>query len=428
MTDREFDIVLFGATGFVGRLTALHLAKEVAGPADGVRIALAGRSSSKLAAIRGELHGPAKEWPLIVVDAGDEAAVQALAARTKVVVTTVGPYAKYGKALVAACAAAGTHYCDLTGEVLFVKHSIDTHQQVAVRSGARIVHGCGFDSIPSDLGVFLTSAAAHADGAGGLAKTQLAVTQLKGGFSGGTIDSARGQAAEVVRDKAARAVMSNPWSLADGGRPRPLAGSAPAKAKPSTGGAAGVLAKVVAASPVRRDTRGHFTGPFVMSNYNVRLVHRSASLLAYGPNFRYSEFTDCGPGAKGAAIATGMSVGLGVGSAALAFGPTRKLIDPLLPKPGEGPSEKAMASGRFRMEITAQTDTGARYRTIVAAPYDPGYTGTAIMLGQAALALVSDTATLPEASGVTTPAAAIGQPLVERLRRHKFTFETTRLS
>ncbi len=424
MTDRELDIVLFGATGFVGRLTALHLAEEVKGAADGVRIALAGRSQTKLEAIRAELTGPAREWPLLVVDASDEAAVRELAARTTVLVTTVGPYAKYGKLLVGACADAGTHYCDLTGEVLFVKDTIERHDPAARRSGARIVHGCGFDSVPSDLGTFLTWRAAADQGLGALTKTSLAVTQLKGGFSGGTVDSARNQAAEAVKDAAARRVLANPWSLADG--PPPPRPARPAR--PAASGVTGILTKVTQASPVRRSATGHFTGPFVMANFNTRIVCRSASLLGYGESFRYGEHTDFGPGPKGALMATGMSVGLAVGGLALAFEPTQKLVNPLLPKPGEGPSEAAMAKGRFRMEITAQTESGATLRTTVAAPYDPGYSGTAIMLGQAALALVSDGASLPDRAGVLTPASAIGMPLIERLRRHRFTFETVTAS
>ena len=423
MPDREFDIVLFGATGFVGRLTAQHLAEQVKGAADGVRIALAGRSLERLEEVRGELTGPASSWPLLVVDASDESAVRELAARTQVVVTTVGPYLKYGKALVAACADAGTHYCDLTGEVVFVQHSVAAHHVAAQRSGARIVHGCGFDSIPSDLGVYLTWRAAQDDGAGDLTRTNLAVTRLKGGFSGGTIDSARGQLSAAVADPAARRALGDPWSLAEGPRPsRPAVAAGGSVA----GGVGALVKRATRALPVRRDAEGHFTAPFVMASYNVKIVNRSASLLNYGPAFRYSEYTDCGPGVRGAAMAGGMAAALGIGGVALAFGPTRRIVDPLLPKPGEGPSEKAMARGRFAMEITGTTSTGASYRTTVAAPYDPGYSGTAIMLGQSALALVSDSASLPDRSGVLTPATAIGMPLVERLRRHQFTFATKR--
>ena len=183
------------------------------------------------------------------------------------------------------------------------------------------------------------------------------------------------------------------------------------------------------ASPVKRDAdNGHFTGPFVMAAFNTRIVARSASLLGYGDGFRYVEYSDYGAGPSGAVTAGGVSVALGAGLAGLAFGPTRALLDRLLPKPGEGPSEDAQAKGRFRMEVTAEATNGARYRTTVAAPYDPGYGGTAVMLGQAALALVEDVDDLPAAAGVLTPATtALGAPLVERLRAHRFTLETERL-
>jgi short subunit dehydrogenase-like uncharacterized protein len=420
---REFDIVLFGATGFVGRLTAHHLAAE-AGPE--VRIALAGRSMTRLGEVSRALGPAAQGWPLLVVDATDAKAVTDLATRARVVVTTVGPYVKYGVPLAAACAEAGTHYCDLTGEVLFVHRSIAANHETARRTGARIVHACGFDSIPSDLGVWLTAEAAKADGAQ-LGSTHLAVRTLKGGFSGGTIDSARTQVDELKADKAARRVVGDPWALAEGGRPaRPTSG--PASAHRPRGGLGGLVDTVAKASPVKRDAdNGHFTGPFVMAAFNTRIVARSASLLGYGDGFRYAEYSDYGAGPAGAVAAGGMSVALGAGLAGFAFGPTRALLDAVLPKPGEGPSEEAQAKGRFRMEVTAQATNGARYRTTVAAPYDPGYSGTAVMLGQAALSLVEDDDGLPDAAGVLTPATALGAPLVERLRSHRFTLETERL-
>jgi len=424
---RELDIVLFGATGFVGRLTARHLA-TAADPT--LRIALAGRSLPRLREVATELGAAAEEWPLLVVDATDVDAVTDLANRARVVVTTVGPYAKYGVPLAAACAEAGTHYCDLTGEVLFVHRSIAANHEAATRTGARIVHACGFDSIPSDLGVWLTAEAARADGAE-LGRTHLAVRSMKGGFSGGTIDSARTQVDELKVDKAARRVVGDPWALAEGGRPpRPTGDTASASAlrRGGLGKLGGLFDSVVKASPVKRDDdNGHFTGPFVMAAFNTRVVARSASLLGYGKGFRYAEYSDYGAGPVGALTAGGVSVALGVGLAGFAFGPTRALLDRVLPKPGEGPSEQAQANGRFRMEVTAEATNGARYRTTVAAPYDPGYSGTAVMLGQAALALVEDGDTLPDAAGVLTPATALGAPLVERLRAHRFTLETERL-
>ncbi len=419
-SSRELDIVLFGATGFVGRLTARHLAENA--PA-GVRIGLAGRSQARLEDVRASLGDGAGDWPLLVVDALDAAAVADLAARTRVVVTTVGPYAKFGVPLAAACAEAGTHYCDLTGEVLFVHRSVGANHEPAMLSGARIVHACGFDSIPSDLGVMLCADAARADGAE-LGATRLAVRSMKGGFSGGTIDSARNQALEMRADPSTRRIAGDPWALAEGGRPPRPAGSS----RPRRGGAAGVLDRVVKASPVRRDPdNDHFTGPFVMAAFNTRVVARSASLLGYGNGFRYTEYSDYGSGPKGAVTAGVVSAGLLAGLAGMAFAPTRAVLDRVLPAPGEGPSEEAMGAGRFRMEVTAEATNGARYRATVAAPYDPGYSGTAVMLGQSALALAQEDAGLPDATGVLTPATALGMPLVHRLRAHGFTLEVERL-
>ncbi len=416
---RELDIVLFGATGFVGRLTAGHLAEQA--PA-GVGIGLAGRSADRLEDVRAALGPRAADWPLLVVDASDEDAVADLAARARVVATTVGPYAKYGAPLAAACARAGTHYCDLTGEVLFVRQSIDANDEAARASGARIVHACGFDSIPSDLGVMLTAAKAAKDGEGTLGETTLFVRSMKGGFSGGTIDSMRQQAIEAAASPEARRVLGDSYALSPDRAEEPpsrTAGSSP----PS------LLDRVSRALPAGRDaSSGRFTAPFVMAAFNTRMVRRSNALTgwSYGRDFRYREVTDCGTGVTGAATASGLSLGLGALAAGMMLGPTRALLGRVLPKPGEGPSEQAMASGRFVMDIDATTTTGAHYRTRVAADKDPGYSGTAVMLGESALALALDEAALPDRAGVLTPATGIGMPLVERLRAHEFTLQTTR--
>src|SRR4051794_18940574 len=207
---RDLDIVLFGATGFVGVLTAAHLAEQAP---DGARIALAGRSGTKLQRTRDEIGGRALDWELVEVDATDAAGLRALAARTTVLASTVGPYAAYGKEVVRACAEEGTHYADLTGEVLFVRWSLDEVDAQAQETGAAIVHACGFDSIPSDLGVLLTAERAAADGAGELGETMLLVRSMKGGFSGGTIDSARQQAIAARADAAARRTLSDTYAL-----------------------------------------------------------------------------------------------------------------------------------------------------------------------------------------------------------------------
>lgn len=431
MTERAHDLVLVGATGFVGRLIARHLAQEA--PV-GLRVALAGRSLTRLQRLSRELGPAAADWPLLSVDTTDAAACADLAGSARVVATTVGPYLRLGLPLATACAQAGTHYLDLTGEVLFVHRSIEANHETALPTGARIVHACGFDSVPSDLGVLLLAEAARADGAE-LGRTTLAVRSMRGGFSGGTVDSARTQIDALREDPGSRAVVDDPWGLAEGGRPPRLVPPSPRPAAAPSGLAAwlpgplaGVLAKVGKASPIRREEgSGHFTGPFVMAAFNTRVVARSASLLGYGAGFRYAEYSDFGSGVKGAVAAGATSAALLGVFAGMSFPPARPVVDRLLPSPGEGPSEETMRTGRFRMELTAEATNGARYRATVAAPYDPGYGGTAVMFGQAALALCEDTDRLPDAAGVLTPATGIGTTLADRLRAHGFTVEAGRL-
>ncbi len=415
---RELDLVLVGATGFVGRLTAVYLAEHAP---DGLRVGLAGRSAERLEAARRGLGERAAGWPLVVLDTTDEAAVTDLARRTRVVVTTVGPYLRYGTALVAACAREGTHYADLTGEVLFARQSIDANDETARASGARIVHSCGFDSIPSDLGVLVTARRAAEDGEGTLGETTLYVRSMRGGLSGGTIDSMRQQAIEMGASPAAKKIAGDSYALSPDRAEEP-----PSRNRPTT--PPGPLDQVLARLPVgRAPETGRFTAPFVMASYNTRVVRRSNALTgwSYGRDFRYREVTDTGSGVTGALAATAWSVGLGAVAGGMMLGPTRAVLDRVLPAPGEGPSEEAMRSGRFVMDIHTTTTTGARYRTRVAAEKDPGYSGTAVMLGESALALALDE-DLPAAAGVLTPATGIGLPLVERLRTEGFTIETER--
>ena len=440
-TPRDLDIVIFGATGFVGRLTAAYLAERA--PA-GVRIALAGRNHERLEEVRAGLPDAAAEWEIIVADASEPVTLAALAARTRVVATTVGPYVRLGMPLVEACAIAGTHYCDLTGEVLFVRQSADTWHETARETGARIVHSCGFDSIPSDLGVLVTADTVAADGAGELTETVLSVVSMRGGVSGGTIDSMRQQAILMRADAAVRAIVADPYGLSPdrAAEPRSRGAEAGAEADAGAGAGAGALAGALAKtvwtsavrlgrrSPIRRDpVTGHWTGPFVMAGFNTRIVRRSNALLGwrYGRAFRYREVVDFGNSAKAPVLATGMSAGLLGLAGAMAFEPTRAVVDRFLPKPGEGPSEENQANGRFRMVIRTTTSTGAAYRTKVGADRDPGYSGTAVMLGESALALALDGDLLPGGGGVLTPATGLGSVLVDRLVAQDFTFDCERV-
>lgn len=438
-SSRDLDLVLVGATGFVGRLTAAHLAEHAP---EGARIALAGRSRERLDAVATELGGRAADWERILVDVSDPAACADLAARTRVVVTTVGPYVRYGHELVKACAVAGTHYADLTGEVLFVRDTAEGLHEVARRSGARIVPSCGFDSVPSDLGVWLTADQAARDGAGELTDTTLYVRSLRGGISGGTIDSMREQAKAARASSENRRTIADPYGLSPDRAAEPSSrrtqedgsGTGATRdtgtpARPDQGTLASlrrVVGKATRALPVSRGKDGHWTGPFIMASYNTRVVRRSNALLGwrYGRDFRYREVTDFGTSRLAPVQASGMTAGLLALVGGMSTSPTRAVLDRVLPAPGEGPSEEAQRKGRFRMEIVAGTTSGVRYRTTVAAQKDPGYSGTAVMLGEAGLCLALDD--LESEGGVLTPAVAMARPLTERLRAKGFTLETSR--
>jgi short subunit dehydrogenase-like uncharacterized protein len=400
---RSYDVVVYGASGFVGRLLAGYLAGHAP---EGTRIALAGRSRGRCAAVRDELPAAARDWDVLEADAADVASLDALAVRTRVLATTVGPYARYGMPVVEACARAGTHYADLTGEVLFVRDAIDRVDALARETGARIVHACGYDSIPSDLSTFLLAERARADGAGGLTDVRL-VASLRGGFSGGTIDSARAQMEALRRDPARRKVVTDPFALS------PDRSAEPSTRQPRDAG------------PPARLPDGRWTAPFVMAPFNTRIVRRSNALQdwAYGRGLRYGEVMGAGRGPAGAATAVGLTAGLAGALAAMAFGPTRALLDRVLPAPGTGPDEEARAKGWFRMVVDATTESGRRYRATAAGSGDPGYAATAVMLGESALALALDGDRLPARAGSLTPATAMGDVLVDRLRAAGHTYE-----
>jgi short subunit dehydrogenase-like uncharacterized protein len=405
---RELDIILVGATGYVGRLIAKHLATYA--PA-GLRVALAGRSTGRLEDVRTTLGAIAHDWALITVDLSDAAAVTALAARSQVVATAVGPYLRYGLPLVTACAEAGTDYADLTGETLFVRRSIDACHQRAEQTGARIVHACGFDAVPSDLGVGLTAARVQADGQGQLTDTVLHVRDARGGLSGGTIDSLRQQMIDLRSDPSLKTVVASPYALASppGDRPR----SSPRRR-----------------GPVDRDAHtGVWQAPFVMGGFNRQIVMRSDALAgsAYGPDFRYREVIDTIRGPVGAVMAAGVAAASTAVMGGMWFPLTRRLLDRVFPDPGEGPSEKVRQAGRFCVEVVAETTTGARYSTTVAADRDPAYDGTAIMIAESAIGLALPT-DLPDRAGVLTPMTALGEGLAARLRERGFTVMTTRLA
>lgn len=402
---RDLDITLFGATGFVGRLTAEHLA---AAAPDDVRIALAGRSQERLEELRTSLGDRAAGWPVVVADADDAASLEALAARSRVVVSTVGPYQRHGIPLLLACARAGTDYADLTGEVLFVAEAIERAHTSAEASGARIVVSCGYDSVPSDLGVHLLHQAAQADGAGGLRETTL-FARASGALSGGTIESLRSQLQQVRDQPSARRIMTDPESL--------------------SGGVVGAPGQEDTRRPFVLERSGQWVVPFFMGPYNTRIVRRSHALTGhgYGPRFRYREVMATGRGIRGASRAVAMMAAVGGLAGALVTPGLRSLLGRVLPAPGDGPSRERQAKGWFRMRTETTTEAGTRYAAIVAAQGDPGYAATSVMLGQAALVLVNSRREgRAGEGGVLTPAVAIGDDLVAALRARAFTLEVAR--
>lgn len=388
---RRFDIVLFGASGFTGRLVADYL-RRFAPP--GTRIALAGRNEAKLKSL-------GFDFPVLLADSGDAASLRALAEQTRVVCTTVGPYAKYGLPLVEACAKAGTHCCDLTGETQFMRASIDAWHQTAKQSGARIVHTCGFDSIPSDLGV----QALH-EVLGPMKRATYAVMTLKGGFSGGTIESLLTGIEQGEANRDVRRNMADPYSLSPDRSKEPDLGKQPDFF-----------------SFHFDDFVGKWVAPFVMASVNTRVVRRSNALLdyAWGKQLKYAEVSAMKNAAQ-AAIFTG---GLAAFMSALMFKPTRGLVTKALPKPGEGPSEETREKGRLKVHVFGESETGQRKTLVITGEGDPGYKLTSLILGQAALCLALDEEKLPKVAGVLTPATAMGRVLRERLVAAGMKFDVT---
>ncbi len=392
---QEFDVVVWGATGFTGRLVAEYLLERY-GVGGELRWALGGRNEAKLEALRGELG---QEVPLVVGDGDDEASLAELARRTRVVCTTVGPYARYGSKLVQACANLGTHYCDLTGEVQWMRRMIDAHQKQAEASGARLVHTCGFDSIPSDLGVFFLQREMRARHGVPCARIKCRAAKFQGGFSGGTAASLLNVLAEAERDPEVRRILADPYALNPPGQ----------RSGPDAGDRAG---------PAWDPDFQAWIAPFVMAGINTRVVRRTNALLGqlYGADFRYDEAMLTGSGPAGWLRAAALSTGLGATMAAAAVGPLRRGLARLLPKPGEGPTKEQREAGFFVIRLFGAhpQDRGKSLRARVTGDRDPGYGSTAKMLGESAVCLARDE--LGVGGGFWTPASAMGAPLLARLQ------------
>lgn len=402
-----FDLIVFGATSFVGQILSRYLASTY-GVGGSLRWALAGRSQSKLQQLRNSLtpaSGQASELPLLLADAADEASLLRLCQQTRAIVSTVGPYALYGEPLVKACAESGTDYCDLTGEPQWISRMLAKYDASAKASGARIVHCCGFDSVPSDMGVYFLQQAMQARYGQTASQVHMRFKAGKGGMSGGTVASMLELTKEAMANPAVRKELANPYSLCPPGH--------------------GFTAHQRSLSGVSYDhDHGSYTAPFIMAAINTRIVHRSNALRdrLYGAYFTYDEAVLTGSGFKGwvgAALTSGL---MKLFLLAVALPPSRWLLEKtLLPKPGEGPSPEAQDSGFWDLRFTGHTEHNSTLMVKVAGDKDPGYGSTAKMLGEAIVSLAQDfhdengQKTGP-AGGCLTPASMFDERYLARLQ------------
>ena len=399
--DRRLDLVVFGATSFVGQILCRHLVQRhgTGRDVDGsLRWAIAGRDAAKLDIVADATGADVER---IVADASDPDALAELATSTRVVVSTVGPYALYGSPLVAAVVAAGTDYCDLTGETQWMRRMIDAHAAAAELTGARVVHACGFDSIPSDLGVWFTQQRAIEKLGAPCEHISMRVKTLQGGASGGTVASMMNVVEEATHDSDLRRLLADPYALAP-------VDMRVGPEQPDIN------------RPVRDPASGGWAAPFVMAAVNTRVVQRSHALLGrpWGPEFRYDEAMMTGTGPLGAAKAGAIAAGIGASLGLAALGPTRRFLERfVLPKPGEGPTPAAQEKGSFDIRFFGTSADGRSIRTRVTGDRDPGYGSTAQMLGETAVALV-DLDPDQLGGGFWTPSTAFGDGLVERLEAH----------
>ena len=394
--EREFNVVVWGASGFTGTLVVDYLLEKygVTGP---VRWAIAGRDLLKLEKLKADLGSAANDLELIVADSFDQDSLRDMVQRTQVVLTTVGPYAKFGSELVAACVGHGTHYCDLAGEVQWIRKMIDTHHDEAVSTGARIVHCCGFDSIPMDMGVWFLQDKIHTKHGNFCAAITTLVRAMKGTASGGTIASMLNLIEESQADRSVARTVTDPYCLNPAGAREGLD------------------------ERDQRDTRldkltGFWTAPFVMAGVNTRVVRRSHALQSfpYGRDFRYHEAVITGKGFGGRFRATMMTLALGgfVLAASATF--SRKMLQRfVLPAPGEGPDRAAREAGYFNLLLVGTLSDGTVVRARVKGDRDPGYGSTSKMIAECAVSLALDDLTSP--GGLLTPSTAMGRHLYDRL-------------
>lgn len=394
MSGKAFDVIVYGASGFTGRLVAEHLLRTYGVDGD-VRWAMAGRDIDKLKAVAAEIGAPGS-LPIIAASTSNTAELDQLARQTRVIIATVGPYQLYGEPLLAACVRAGTDYVDLCGEPNWMAEMIAKYDAQAKQTGARIVFSCGFDSIPFDCGVWFLQQEATRRFGKPARDVRGRVRKMKGGASGGTMASMLATFEAVRRDAKVAELLANPFALS----PRTLA------PQPN-----GDIAVHDADIPT-------WSAPFIMAGINTKNVHRSNALRGYpyGEDFTYSEMMMTGDGATGKKRARAAVKQSATQRALLGFAPTRWLLTKFaLPKPGQGPSKQARETGMYDVLYVGATDDGRSIRASVYGDKDPGYGSTSKMISEAALCL-NDTPRDGTPGGVWTPAAAMGDALIARLQ------------
>ncbi len=377
--DRPFDIIIYGATGYTGRLVAEYLAHHYKG--EGPKWAMAGRSLDKLAAVREEIGAPA-DTPLVVADADDPASLDAMVRQTRVILTTVGPYQLYGDALLAACVETGTDYADLCGEPGWMRQKIDQHHARAAQTGARIAFSSGFDSVPFDLGVYMLQQEAIKRFGKPAPRVKGRVRGMAGKFSGGTAYSLKATMAAVGKDPSLIAILTSPFGLTPGFEgPAQPAGD----------------------KPMLDEATGSWAAPFIMATINTKNVHRTNLLLdhAYGADFTYDEMMLTGPGDAGEAAAKFVAS-------------TPMIGTPNDPKPGEGPTREERETGFYDVLFIGEMADGQTIRYGVKGRYDPGYGSTSRMLAETGIALLD----CDKPGAISTPGALLGEALVQRLQDH----------
>jgi len=407
----KYDLVIIGATGFTGKLVVEYLLKEYGAVNKEFTWAIAGRNHEKLDALRKkfeQIDPLAKELNILTSNNHDIASLDKITSVSKLIITTVGPYLKYGKLLVESCVRNGTHYCDLTGEVPFIRDSIDSFDLLAKDNKSRIIHSCGFDSIPSDIGVFFLQKFSISKYKVPCDEIKLYVRSTRGGLSGGTIDSMINISEYIKNRPKLGGLLGNPYAL------DPTLRRFKSSDKSSL-------------RTIKWDEEMMFwTAPFIMSGINTRVVRRSNALLnfQYGNNFRYNEVSSFSKGLLGFMKSLYLLMGIGLVKIFLSYSFSSWVIRKFfLPSPGQGPSRNKREEGHFKLLLIGKIDGEKKVSVTITGDRDPGYAGTAKMLAEAALSLLLEEKNIPKSYGVLTPAAGFGDVIIDRLKNKGIIFK-----